>query len=206
MPISDFSGRIIVIAQGLVSGLFGQEHPGVAYGGEAASVVPGHGPAQIISRTTKDIISDSFAVVGGEFVFPYRVVGVGLLASAPVFDFCDVAPCIVGVGELGHQGAGAAELVAVGAHQIGSRLSGLAVHGELGGLVLQGGFGGSVVGGIFIGVAFYGTVVNGLCCYVSVGIVDGPDGGAVVGAYSQLAPPQRWYSLASLISRRIFLV
>ena len=36
------------------------------------------------------------------------------------------------------RGAGAAEFVAVCAHQIGSHLFGLAVHGELGGLVLEG--------------------------------------------------------------------
>ena len=66
------------------------------------------------------------------------VVGVGLLAAGFIFDAGDVAPCVVGVGIFGHGGAGAAELVGVGAYQIGSRLSGLSVHGELGGLVLEG--------------------------------------------------------------------
>ena len=70
---------------------------GIAYGGKAASIVPGHGFAHVVSRTTKNIISDSFPIVGDEFVFPYTVVSIGMGGGSPGLGFY-VSAVIVGVG------------------------------------------------------------------------------------------------------------
>ena len=105
----------------------------ISYGGQVSCIVPGHGlsivfyqfvfPDGIVGVGMADAVSGlgkevaavvvGIGVGGGLSVrvglhsfcdFAVFVVGVGLLAAGPVFDACDVAPCVISVGVFGHGG------------------------------------------------------------------------------------------------------